>query len=200
MRPRFRRRPSAGLVLLVLLAAAVAARLGWDAWQRGFVFSGQSPTVRADGKNASFLAGPCTVVQVVSGDTLVVRQVQSSRSSAPPHVVEGPVRLLGVQIGQPAAPSVHGEPSAVGARTFIEEFVGRGGVALQLDKRRLDADGRLLAYVLVEGQMLNVELVRQGFALRESKPGDSETISRQLRQAEDEARLAGRGIWKRGDG
>jgi endonuclease YncB( thermonuclease family) len=198
MRRRFRRRPPFALVLLAMFAAAVVVRLGWDAWQRGIFSRHPGAAASFDRRSVPFVAGPCTVVRAISGDTLLVRQDQSlPRSTQHPGTVEGPVRLLGIRAAARGAPPASlAEPSAVAAREYIEEFVGRGDVTLELDKRRLDADGRFLAYVVVDGAMLNVELVRQGLARMESQAGDSATISRLLRRAEDEARLAGRGIWK----
>jgi endonuclease YncB( thermonuclease family) len=46
--------------------------------------------------------------------------------------------------------------------------------------------------------MLNEELVRAGLAHVSTYAGDSETMARRLRTAEQEAREIGRGIWSEG--
>jgi endonuclease YncB( thermonuclease family) len=102
--------------------------------------------------------------------------------------------LLGVRSPLDAS-AIGDEPLAGAARSFVEDFVSRGPVALELDKRRIDEEGCFLAYLEVGGQTLNVELVRSGLALEDARPGDSATMSRLLRKAEEEARWAGRGIW-----
>jgi micrococcal nuclease len=68
---------------------------------------------------------------------------------------------------------------------------------LRLDRRRKDRYDRFLAYVYVEDQMLNEELVRAGLARVSVYPGDSPQIAKRLREAEQEAQKANRGIWQK---
>lgn len=188
MRCSFRRRPSRPAILLAVLAILIAARFGWD-W---FV----SP---ANERNVSFAAGPCTVLDVLRGDELKIRQVQGTSAAGTVRSQEGPIGLLGIRAAG-SGPAAAGQVSlATQAREFTAEFLSGGQVLLELDKRRVDADGRFLAYVVVDGRMLNVELARAGLARQDAQPGDSATVSRLIRRAEDEARLAGRGMWRGAD-
>jgi len=49
--------------------------------------------------------------------------------------------------------------------------------------------------VFLADKMLNEELVRAGLAHVLAYPGDSESMTRRLRAAEQEARQSRRGIW-----
>ncbi len=94
------------------------------------------------------------------------------------------VRLLGIEL-------VDG-PQAV---RKIRELIADQTVRLRFDRRRLDKDGILLAYLYIDEQLLNAELVRQGLAHEETHAADSGPLVRQIKQAEAEARQYGRGLW-----
>lgn len=128
------------------------------------------------------------VVRVIDGDTLLLRPGVPSGG-------EMRVRLLGIDCPESVAPNQPVEPWGPEAAAFTTEFVSAGFVELRYDKRRIDRYGRYLAYVFVDGRMLNEELVRHGLARVWTFPGDSESIARQMRKAEKEARQHGRGIW-----
>ena len=68
-------------------------------------------------------------------------------------------------------------------------------VHVRLDRRRIDRDGNLLAYVSVGDRLLNEQLVRQGLARVSTQSADSTAIVRRLKQAQQEARLHARGAW-----
>lgn len=196
MRRRFRRRPSLASMLLIALTLLVLSRIGWD-WRQRVRAAGRSrvdSSVRHGDRTIVFTAGPCAVERVIDGNTLWVRQLPSTSSGKEQVIVKGPVRLLGIQAA--ADSSAANAPLATAARQFAADFVASGNVMLELDKRRIDADGCFLAYVAVDGHWLNVELLRAGLARLDSQPGDSATIGRELRRAADEARSAKRGIWK----
>jgi hypothetical protein len=68
-------------------------------------------------------------------------------------------------------------------------------VALEFDEERIDPYDRLLAYVYVpSGSMLNEELVEKGLAQVATFPPNTRYESRFI-QAQDAARIYGRGIW-----
>lgn len=186
MRRRFRRRPPAVVLALAALAAVVLCRASWD-WQ----------AAGPDRRTVIFAPGPCTITRVISGESLWIRQPPTKPNDRQPPAIEGEIRLLGVRA--PARSADGSEAMAVAMRHFMEDFVRGGSARLELDKRRLSPDGCFLAYVIVDGRLLNVELVRQGWARADSMPGDSATVARLLRRAEDEARLAGRGMWHETD-
>ena len=53
----------------------------------------------------------------------------------------------------------------------------------------------MLAYVYVEGKLLNEEIIRAGFSRAETHYKFDRAMALRFQQAEDEAREAGRGIW-----
>ena len=128
-------------------------------------------------------AGPCEVLQVVSGETLVVHHVGET-ASEPLRV-----RLLGVSVPSPQTDQ---------ATAFVRQQIADGGISLTLDKRRIDSHGTALAYVYVRGRLLNAALVRQGLAKVAPYPGDSATIGRELFRAQDLAHAEGLGLWVEG--
>ncbi len=131
--------------------------------------------------------GVYQVERVVDGDTLVL--VGGYR-----------VRLIGADTPETKHPDRPVEPWGPEATQFTEEFIGGGllrapEVRLEFDGPRLDRYGRLLAYVWVDGRMLNEELIRQGLAeARTEFPYSAEMKSRFL-AAQAEARQARRAIW-----
>ncbi len=93
----------------------------------------------------------CSVLRVVDGDTLRVNCAGRRES----------VRLL--QIDAPE----HGTAGHREATATLRRLVGGRVVELELNtppKKRRDRYGRLLAYVFVQGENINVALVRRGVA------------------------------------
>jgi len=124
--------------------------------------------------------GPCHVVRVVDGDTLLLDGNIA-------------VRLIGVD----AADSKHPlHPSGPQAAEFSRRRVEGREVTLQLDRERRDRHGRILAYVYADGSMLNEELIRAGFSRADTSFNLDRSTATRFRRAEDEAREAGRGIWQ----
>lgn len=181
---RFRRR-SPPWVLLVLLAVWLAWRIGWQ--------GGQPP--HAPVPEAPLPEGDYQVLRVVDGDTLIVRPLAQAPDAAP--ASEGlRVRLLGIDCPESVRPDYPVEPWGPEAAQFTREFVAGGLVRLQFDRRRMDRYDRWLAYVAVGDRLLNEELVRAGLARVRTYAGDSESLARRLRAAEQEAKQQGRGIWQ----
>lgn len=180
MNRRYRRRPSATVLVLLALAIVVLARYGYDRVVEG-------PRQAA----AGFLReGNCEVVRVIDGDSIVVRQTIVRPSDGQRTTSEATIRLLGIDCPEFDEP-LGGEATAL-TRRLLED----GDVTLRFDRRRLDRYERFLAYVFVGDRMLNVELVRAGLARVAVFPGDSQSQARLIRQAEAEATAAGRGIWR----
>ena len=124
------------------------------------------------------------VRRVVDGDTLLLES--GAR-----------VRLIGADAPETVQPDHPVEPFGPEATQFTEQRIRSAGgeVRLQMDRERKDRFGRFLAYVYVDDQMLNEELIRQGLATARTEFNYSSSMKRRFRQAEEEARLAGRGIW-----
>ena len=169
---------------MAIIAAFALVRLGYDRWRETPSLGGRPPLSE----------GLHEVVRVVDGDTLKVRDpdanhlaVRSERGVR--------LRLLGIDCPESVKPNHPVEPWGPEAAEFATQFIADRSVRLQFDRRRVDFYGRYLAYVFVDEQMLNEELVREGLARVSTFPGDSLTMTRRLRAAEDEARQNVRGIW-----
>jgi len=186
MARRFRRRPPAATVVLLVLFLLLAARI----CQVCLWPSRQAQT--AD----QLSEGLYDVVRVVDGDTIIVaREVERVVGGQTVRQTEqARIRLLGIDTPETVKRNHPVEPFGPEATAFTRQFVRGGRVRLQFDRRRVDHYDRFLAYVFVDDLMLNEELVRQGLARVKSYPGDSESMLRRFRRAEEEAIKANRGI------
>jgi micrococcal nuclease len=123
------------------------------------------------------------VVRHTDGDTLWLSGV-------------GKVRLIGVD-----TPEVYGGVECFGreASAFVERVVPLGSrVSYRLGVEDHDRYGRTLAYVyLGDGRLLNMLLVRRGYAQPLTVPPDVELAER-FAAAARRARRAGRGLWAAG--
>jgi len=160
-------------------------RLGWKWPALALLLAGivgKAALFGTSAKPAVPFEGACRVLEVIDGQTLLVQ---------PEHKEVEPVaiRMIGIEIV---------ESLATDAAAFTQERVAAGQVSLTLDKRRIDSQGRALAYVHVDGALLNAALIREGLARVVSYPGDSASFERELYRAQDVAVEERRGIWKSG--
>jgi micrococcal nuclease len=126
---------------------------------------------------AGFLRGQ--VVSVQKGDTLMV-------------VIDGhteKIGLIGIDV-----PEVTQAPWGTRARDALRSLVEGKTVRLETDIKRRDPDGRLLAYVCTGETLVNLELVRQGYAVVYTVPPNVAHLEK-YQHAQNEAREAGRGVW-----
>ena len=186
MKRRFRRRPSRGQIVAVVLVSFVLLRLLAD-------FFSPDPFLIGIER---IREGSCDLVRVVDGDTIIVRQaVPRGEESSLADSFQSRVRLLGTDTPEPVKPNQPVERWQKEATEFTTRFLSGGKMRLRFDKQRKDDDDRLLAYVYVDDRLLNEELVRAGLARVSTYPGNSLSIARRLRDAQYEARNAKRGVW-----
>lgn len=124
------------------------------------------------------------MVKVVDGQTLVVRQAvvpANGRNAAKP--IERQVRLLGIESDQTAAVKL------------MESLTADRECRLKFDKRRIDREGHMLAYVYTGQVLVNERLVEEGLARASDYPGDSASIAKRLYAAQSKAKAAKRGLW-----
>ncbi len=141
---------------------------------------------RSDSPSPESLSeGIYTLQRVVDGDTLLL----ANRAK---------IRLIGADTPETVKRNHPVEPWGPEATAFTKEFLAAGEVRLQFDRERVDKYGRFLAYVLVDDRMLNEELIRAGLARAKTGFPYADSMKRRFRQAENEARNAGRGIWSDG--
>jgi len=205
----FRKRNLLGSFLIFLILAAAAA------WQQFYGIEGAArpseiltaateklanaaEAVPPLPEFAPALPGPETIVRVkrvVDGDTLVI--LNAGR--------EERIRMLNVDTPE----SVHPEAkknTLMGRRA--SDFTKR-----ELENRQVrieeasaetevgdekDRYGRVLAYVLVDGENFNVRLVREGYSFYETKYGKSRRYDHEFKLAEAEAKSNQRGLWATG--
>jgi len=137
-----------------------------------------APTLTAEARREA------TVIRTVDGDTLVL-----SLPNAPGG--EERVRLLAIDTPE------RGQQWYAESRAALAELVREKPVRLEFesaDKPKRDKYGRLLVYLIVDGQNANVEMIRRGWSAYVSKYG-GERYHTELAAAEEEARAAHRGIW-----
>lgn len=120
------------------------------------------------------------VAAVVDGDTITL----GDRTR---------IRYLGIN-----APE-KGQPFFSEALELNRKLVAEKRVRLELDEKRQDRYGRLLAYVFVGEEMVNLRLIREGLAHVLVIPPNLRYSDAFLR-AQQEARAARRGIWERPTG
>ena len=133
------------------------------------------------------LAGQYKVIRVVDGDTIVVNY----------HGKYEKVRFLCVNTPE----SVHRDnkqnvPMGKVASKYTKHRLNGKYVDLEFEGRGRGHYGRLLAYVFVDGENFNAELVKQGLSPYYTKYGLSEKYDQEFREAERYARQHKLNIWR----
>jgi micrococcal nuclease len=125
-----------------------------------------------------------TVVGVVDGDTIEVARGAETDT----------VRLLGVDTPETHHPTKPVECFGPEAATYTDEQLRGRSVRLETDIEERDRYGRRLAYVSIDGERFNDELLRHGYArLLVIEP--NHTHARAMLREELDAKRAGRGLW-----
>ena len=124
------------------------------------------------------------VTRVVDGDTIEVSMAGTTYK----------VRYIGVDTPETVDPrrpvGCYGREASERNRQLVEGKT----VALEKDISETDDFGRLLRYVWVDGEMVNAELVREGYAIASTYPPDVKHQELFL-SLQQEAIGAGLGLW-----
>jgi micrococcal nuclease len=120
-----------------------------------------------------------TVAQVVDGDTI---ELTDGRK----------VRYIGINTPE------RDQPYYKEATEANRQLVAGKTIQLELDTETFDQYGRTLAYVWVGGEMVNLTMLKEGYANAFTVPPNVK-YEEQFRQAEREAREAERGLWAGSD-
>lgn len=125
-----------------------------------------------------------TVVEVLDGDT--IRVERQGRADT--------VRLLGIDTPETHDPRKTVECFGPEAASYTQaQLLGRA-VQLEADIETRDRYHRRLAYVIVDGERFNDELLRRGYArLLVIEPNHAH--ARAMLREELDAKRAGRGLW-----
>jgi micrococcal nuclease len=156
--------------VVVVIVAAVLAGSSAGGWWLGRRTHGRSLV---------------TVTRVLDGDTVRVR----TRSGA-----TDTVRILGVDTPETHHPDRPVECFGPEAAAFTRSRLLGRRVELEADIEPRDLYGRRLAYVLLDGERFDDELLRLGYARFLVIP-PNEAHARALLEAELDAKQAGRGLW-----
>ncbi len=126
-----------------------------------------------------------TVARVVSGQSLEVVGMAEQ-----PNLISR-VRLVGID-----APDFGQRPWGDESRKVLATLIGdiKKPVILEFDVEAKDQIGRTLAYVWRDQQLLNEEVVKQGYALFVGR-SPNHKYDQRLERAQQWARLMGKGIW-----
>jgi micrococcal nuclease len=125
-----------------------------------------------------------TVVDVVDGDTIHVARGR----------VTDTVRLLGVDTPETHHPRKPVECFGPEASAYTDSQLRGRAVQLEGDIEERDRYGRRLAYVIVDGERFNDDLLRRGYArLLVIEPNHAH--ARTMLREELEAKRAGVGLW-----
>lgn len=131
-----------------------------------------------------------TVGTVYDGDTIKVKLAGRADER---------VRLIGVDSAELDDERETVRLMAFLAKRFAFSRLYRAEVELLPGPESRDNYGRLLAFVrLPGGEVFNVTLVREGYAFAFLKFPFDESLRRELKAAETQARQAGRGLWHKG--
>ncbi len=104
------------------------------------------------------------------------------------------VRYIGIHAPEIRHPISGRKPYGDAARAANQQLVEGRTVRLVLDVQPRDRYGRLLAYVYVDGQFVNAELVRRGYAEAATYPPNVKHHA-ELVELQRRARQAGAGLW-----
>jgi micrococcal nuclease len=85
-------------------------------------------------------------------------------------------------------------PYAEEAKDFNRNLVEGKKVTLEFDIQKRDRYNRLLAYVYIEGKMVNLEMVEEGYAMIYTYPPNVKYVDEFLK-AQKKARENRRGLW-----
>ncbi|MGN0550386.1 MAG: thermonuclease family protein [Acutalibacteraceae bacterium] len=125
------------------------------------------------------------VIRVVDGDTIIIDyNAEDTR-----------VRLIGVDAPESVSPTKeknckYGEI----ASGYVKNLLEGKSVSLEFDEEQYDRYDRMLAYVYLDDEMLNLNLVQNGYAeAKEYKPNVK--YSRLLKLAQQKAQQDKTGMW-----
>lgn len=119
--------------------------------------------------------GTFEVSQIIDGDTIRLSTGEK-------------VRLIGINTPE------RDQPYYSEATEKLSQLIGNKRVTLKKDVTNKDQYGRLLRYVYVNETFVNLEMVRQGYAISYSYPPNTKHLD-EFEAAEQEARDTQIGIW-----
>jgi micrococcal nuclease len=133
------------------------------------------------------LAAQHKVIRVVDGDTIVV-DYQGKHEK---------VRLLCVNTPESVHPDKKQNiPMGTVASDYTKSRLKGQYIKLEFEGKRRGNCGHLLAYIIIDGDNFNIELVRQGLSPYYAKYDFSQNYHREFKKAERYARKHNLNIWE----
>lgn len=140
------------LFLLVLLILLLPLNFGF-----GFFLGAKSQIVKLQNLGPYYLPSTGIVTKVPDGDTIEITS-SDKIPNGPDKVSARSVRLLGI-----AAPEA-GATNYKEAKTTLERLVLGKKVTLEYDANQNDKYGRILAWIWLDGKLINQEMITSGLA------------------------------------
>jgi len=128
----------------------------------------------------------CKVIRVVDGDTIVVNYNEK----------EEKVRLIGIDTPESVHPNESkNSKEGIKVSDYTKKRLSDKTVKLELDVQERDKYGRILAYVYVDEEMYNKELLKIGYAKLATYPPNVKYVD-DFTKLQEEARENKVGLWK----
>jgi micrococcal nuclease len=161
------------LVILITIAAVI-----------GVYFIGKG--VAAYREQKSMHRFEAVVARVIDGDTVVTDSGEK-------------IRLLGVDTPELHHPDFPEQPFAKEARQYVVERIGGKKCVFEYtDMDHYDKYGRTLAFIYIDGDLVNSELVKKGFGY--ASPNKYLSKTREFLILENIARKFRSGLWEYQEG
>lgn len=142
------------LVPARFVAESMGCTVGWDA-------ASQTVDISTSNNTQPTKANTYKVIRVVDGDTFVIDYNGTQEK----------VRLIGVDTPESVHPDASKNTAAgIKASEYTKSLLTGKSVTLEFDVQERDKYGRLLAYVFVDGYMLNKKLLQEGYAVIATYP------------------------------
>ncbi len=126
------------------------------------------------------------MIRVVDGDTIVINF----------HGKKEKIRLLNVDTPESVHPDLsRNTPMGKKASDYTRTRLSGKSISLEFEGKKRGKYGRLLAYVIIEGQNFNLELVRQGWSPYYTKYGNSQSYHDLFLRAQTNAMAVKKHIW-----
>lgn len=127
----------------------------------------------------------CEVIRVVDGDTIVVNY----------NGKEEKVRLIGIDTPESVHPNeTKNTEEGIKVSDYTKERLTNKIIELELDVQERDKYGRILAYVYIDGEMYNKELLKIGYAKLATYPPNVKYVD-EFKEIQKEARENKVGLW-----
>lgn len=156
-------------VLSSVIILVVAIVLFPNDWQE-ILFTTTSPS------------DPLVVTKIVDGDTIKLANGET-------------IRYIGIDTPETKHPSKSKQCYGAEASERNKELVFGKKIELTYDVSETDKYGRVLAYVWVDGKMVNEQLVEEGFAFAKAYPPDL-LYQEEFDKLQNIAKKDFRGLWK----